>query len=126
MQVPVVQQSVRLTHVEEQLFLRCKIAYKVDFEELEGFTVLRGNLERLLGKDTAVASRIVRVRERTGSTTCNVRPAARKLAKSASAALEKRTNELRAFHVAEVKMREKQWTVQADKRLQDHMQVLSD
>ncbi|KAG1703065.1 hypothetical protein DVH05_007978 [Phytophthora capsici] len=139
------QESVRLTHVEEQLFLRVQgrvREYFRAFEELEGFTVLRGNLERLQGKvelelrsiflhrhDVAFKLEQVQIEveklERQVAMCDQVIAAARKLARSAPAALEKRTNDLQAFHAAEVKQRENLWTVQADKRLQDHLQVLS-
>ncbi|KAL3673581.1 hypothetical protein V7S43_001285 [Phytophthora oleae] len=144
MQVPVVE-GARLTHVEEQLFLRVQDRFREyfqHFEELEGFTVLRGNLERLQGKvefelrsvflhhhDAAVKAEQLQVEVKKLERQCamcdRVIAAARKMAKSAPAALEKRTNELQAFHAADVKQRENLWTVQADKRLQDHLQVLS-
>ncbi|KAK1948268.1 hypothetical protein P3T76_000558 [Phytophthora citrophthora] len=143
--MPVQQESVQLTNVEEQLFLRVQgrvREYFRTFEELEGFTVLRGNLQRLQDKvelelrsiflhhhDVAVKLEQVQVEveklERQVVMCDQVIAAARKLARSAPAALEKRTNELQAFHAAEIKQRENLWTVQADKRLQDHLQVLS-
>ncbi|POM62773.1 Flagellar associated protein [Phytophthora palmivora] len=149
MQVPVVQPNVRLTHVEEQLFLRVQDRVRVyfhDFEELEGFSVLNNNLQRLLGKvefelrsvflhhhDVACNVEQLQAKldtclqdvERQRAMCDQVIMAARKVTKSTSAALDKRTSRLQAFHAAEVKLREKQWTVQADKRLQDHLQVLS-
>ncbi|KAG7393596.1 hypothetical protein PHYPSEUDO_007433 [Phytophthora pseudosyringae] len=149
MQVPIVQQSVRLTRVEEQLFLRVQDrvrTYFQDFEELEGFAILRGNLERLLGKvEFELRSVFLHhhnaackaEQSQAGLDACmqelgrqramcdQVIAVARKLAKSAPAALEKRTNDLQAVHAAEVRLREKQWTLQANKRLQDHVQVLS-
>lgn len=139
-----------MTIVEEQLFLRAQGRVRVyfqEFEELEGFAVLGANLQRLLAKvefelrgiflhqhDVACQAEQVQAEldackqelERQRSVCDQVIAAARKLARSAPAALEKRTNELQSFHAAEVKLREKQWTVQADKRLQDHVQVLSD
>ncbi|KAL4096001.1 hypothetical protein PRIC1_009366 [Phytophthora ramorum] len=144
-----VQQSVRLTLVEEQLFLRAQGRVRVhfrDFEELEGFAVLRANLDRLLGKvelelrsvflyhhDAACKAEqfqaeldACKQELQHHLVMCDqVIAAARKLAKSAPATLTKRTNELQSFHTAEIKLKEKQWTVQADKRLQDHVQVLS-
>ncbi|KAE8910386.1 hypothetical protein PF005_g9168 [Phytophthora fragariae] len=145
-----VPQSAQLTSVEEQLFLRAQDRVRIyfqEFEELEGFAVLGANLQRLLVKvqfelrsiflhhhDAACKAEQVQAElaackqdlERQRSVCDEVIAAARKLARSAPAALEQRTNELQSFHAAEVKLREKQWTAQADKRLQDHVQVLSD
>ncbi|KAG6609454.1 Flagellar associated protein [Phytophthora cinnamomi] len=150
MSVSVVPQSARLTSVEEQLFLRAQHRVRVyfqEFEELEGFSVLGANLQRLLVKvefelrstflhhhDVACQAEQLQAQldacmqelEKQRAECDQVIAAARKLAWSTPAVLEKRTNELQSFHAAEVKLREKQWTVQADKRLQDHVQVLSD
>ncbi|GMF27330.1 unnamed protein product [Phytophthora fragariaefolia] len=120
--------------------------YFQEFEELEGFTVLGANLQRLLGKaeleirsifvhhhDAALKAEQLQAEldgclqelKQQRAICDQVIAAARKLARGAPAALENRTNELRSFYAAEVKLREEQWTAQADKRLQDHLQVLS-
>jgi hypothetical protein len=144
------QRGERLTNVEEQLFMRMQDrvrTYFQDFEELEGFSVLGANLQRLLGKvelelrsvflhhhDAAIKAEQVQAElaactlelHRQRALCDEVIAAARKLASRVPASLEKRTNELQAFHAAEMKLKEKQWTAQADTRLQDHVQVLSD
>ncbi|KAG2523627.1 hypothetical protein JM16_005296 [Phytophthora kernoviae] len=146
----VAEQGERLTNTEEQLFQRVQgriRTYFNEFEELEGFVVLGCNLQRLLAKvefelrsvfiqhhDTACKAEQVQAEMDTckqefdrQQVVCDqVIAAARHLATKAPAILKKRTDDLQAHYAVEVKLLEKQWAVQEDKRLQKQIQTLSE
>ncbi|RLN95621.1 hypothetical protein BBJ28_00006847 [Nothophytophthora sp. Chile5] len=144
------QQGRRLNAAEEQLFQRVRRrveTYFQSFEELEGFVVLGGNLQRLLSQ---VALELRRVFVQFRDASCQVEQlqqkvhackqtldrqrvicdqvlqAAQQVAFNAQNALDERTRELQAFYATQELLQQKQWTIQADERLQIHVQTLSE